>query len=371
MKRDFILIVIAFVCGLVADYAARTALNDAILVSDMDAAGHKILNLPVDQPFPLLALTDANIANDANIAQSKLNLNGAIPASFIGTTSTTAAQGDLAEYVANKSQANGYASLDGDGKIPSAEMPVLAGTGTVTNMSVVTANGISGSVATSTTTPAVTLTLGNITPDSVTVNGTGGAGFLLLRDQTSDATVTGQTKLWSNSIGNLCYTSLGTATHTAKFTFSPMTATHTYNFPNTTGTLAMTSDLATAMVGVGGSHKGGLVIDTGASGSATDYLARDASWKAIPGAGAVTYAPTVATPILSPSANSSGPRTVSISDATGGVNIFYNVGSSTTPFTFYPGGTVSVTGGVTIYSYAARAGYNNSAMASYTNPNAP
>jgi len=46
---------------------------------------------------------------------------------------------------------------------------VAVGTGTVTTVSVVTANGISGSVATDTTTPAITLTLGAITP--TTVNG--------------------------------------------------------------------------------------------------------------------------------------------------------------------------------------------------------
>lgn len=39
-----------------------------------------------------------------------------------------------------------------------------AGTGTVTSVSVTTANGVSGTVATSTTTPAITLTLGAITP---------------------------------------------------------------------------------------------------------------------------------------------------------------------------------------------------------------
>lgn len=42
-----------------------------------------------------------------------------------------------------------------------------AGSGTVSNVSVTTANGISGSVATSTTTPAITLTLGAITPTSI------------------------------------------------------------------------------------------------------------------------------------------------------------------------------------------------------------
>lgn len=44
---------------------------------------------------------------------------------------------------------------------------VAAGVGSVTSVSVTTANGVSGSVATSTTTPAISLTLGAITPSSV------------------------------------------------------------------------------------------------------------------------------------------------------------------------------------------------------------
>lgn len=44
------------------------------------------------------------------------------------------------------------------------------GSGTVTSVSVTTANGISGTVATSTTTPAITLTLGAITPTLVTIH---------------------------------------------------------------------------------------------------------------------------------------------------------------------------------------------------------
>jgi hypothetical protein len=44
--------------------------------------------------------------------------------------------------------------------------------GTVTSVSVVTANGVSGSVATATTTPAITVTLGAITPTSVAATGT-------------------------------------------------------------------------------------------------------------------------------------------------------------------------------------------------------
>ncbi|MDP3665814.1 MAG: hypothetical protein Q8R50_03970, partial [Sediminibacterium sp.] len=48
----------------------------------------------------------------------------------------------------------------------------VAGTGTVTSVSVATANGVSGSVTNPTTTPDITLTLGAITPTSVTSSGT-------------------------------------------------------------------------------------------------------------------------------------------------------------------------------------------------------
>ena len=57
-------------------------------------------------------------------------------------------------------------TLRGDGTWSSS------GSGSVTSVSVVTANGVSGSVATATTTPAITLTLGAITPTSVAASGT-------------------------------------------------------------------------------------------------------------------------------------------------------------------------------------------------------
>lgn len=46
------------------------------------------------------------------------------------------------------------------------------GAGTVTSVSVTTANGVSGTVATATTTPAISLALGAITPTSVNASGT-------------------------------------------------------------------------------------------------------------------------------------------------------------------------------------------------------
>ena len=68
------------------------------------------------------------------------------------------------------------------------------GTGTVTTASVVTANGISGSVATATSTPAITLTLGTITPTSV--NG------LTLASQTTGFTIAGGTTSKTLTISN-------------------------------------------------------------------------------------------------------------------------------------------------------------------------
>lgn len=45
----------------------------------------------------------------------------------------------------------------------------ISGVGSVTSVSVTTVNGVSGSVATPSTTPAISITLGNITPTLVTV----------------------------------------------------------------------------------------------------------------------------------------------------------------------------------------------------------
>lgn len=51
-------------------------------------------------------------------------------------------------------------------------MGTAGGSGTVSSVSVTTANGVSGSVANPTTTPAISLTLGAITPTSVSASGT-------------------------------------------------------------------------------------------------------------------------------------------------------------------------------------------------------
>jgi hypothetical protein len=82
------------------------------------------------------------------------------------------------------------------------------GSGTVTTVSVVTANGVSGSVANATTTPAITLTLGDITPTSVAATGTV-TGSNLSNTNTGDQTFASLSPL--TTLGDLLiYTTVNT-----------------------------------------------------------------------------------------------------------------------------------------------------------------
>ena len=78
------------------------------------------------------------------------------------------------------------------------------GTGTVTSVSVTTANGVSGSVANPTTTPAITLTLGDITPSNVTPS-SGGA----FRTGTSNGNTA---LLQARDVDGAAYSTFGTLT---------------------------------------------------------------------------------------------------------------------------------------------------------------
>jgi hypothetical protein len=118
---------------------------------------------------PANTLTGTTLAS--NVVNSSLTSVGTL--SGLNVTGTVSA-GTLSGTFPAKSvtignlNASGTASsltyLRGDGQ--------WATPGTVSSVSVVTANGISGSVSNATTTPAITLSLGNITPTSVTASGT-------------------------------------------------------------------------------------------------------------------------------------------------------------------------------------------------------
>lgn len=102
-----------------------------------------------------------------------------------GGTGQITAQAALNALLPSQSGAAGK-NLQSDGTNVSF---VADAGGTVTSVSVTTANGVSGTVATSTTTPAISLTLGAITPTSVAASGSV-TGSNLSGTNTGDQTIT-------------------------------------------------------------------------------------------------------------------------------------------------------------------------------------
>lgn len=86
-----------------------------------------------------------------------------------------------------------------------------AGTGTVTTVSVVTANGISGSVATATTTPAITLDISALDATKIADGTVTNTEFQYISGLTSDAQTQLNTKLSTLTVGSTTITS-GTTT---------------------------------------------------------------------------------------------------------------------------------------------------------------
>lgn len=81
-----------------------------------------------------------------------------------------------------------------------------ANAGTVTSLAVVSANGISGSVSNATTTPAITLSLGAITPTSVAATGTiTGSNLSGTHTGTSSGTNTGDQTTITGNAGSATY----------------------------------------------------------------------------------------------------------------------------------------------------------------------
>jgi hypothetical protein len=150
----------------------------------------------------------------------------------------------------------------------------------------------------------------------------------------------------------------------------------------TTGMFA--AALLPAVVGLGPTSAAGVVPNPGPVGGgalATDYLARDASWKAIPIL-PTSYQPALGNIVFGASTNVTGARTVTPAtpETSLAPTIFYSLssagGSATGPFKQFnlasdatSVGYVSVPPLATVWAYSAYHGYTNSAIVSYTNPN--
>lgn len=151
--------------------------------------------------------------------------------------------------------------------------------GTVTSVSIVSANGVSGTVANASTTPAITLTLGAITPTSVNGNTIStGTGTLAL--STFTLTATGTASISGTHTG----TSSGTNTGDQTITLTgDVTGSGTGSFATTLttyqrkATVSGTQDSANKIFTIGAALKAGsdqvylngILLDSGAS---NDYV---------------------------------------------------------------------------------------------------
>lgn len=167
------------------------------------------------------------------------------------------------------------------------------GSGTVTSVSVVSANGVSGTVATPTTTPAITLSLGAITPSTVngvTLSGTssptlavtGTSSISGSHSGTSSGTNTGdQTITLTGNVTGSGTGSFATTIAAGVVTNSMLSnvATATFKGRTTAGTGSpedLTATQATAILNQFTSALQGVVPASG--GGTSNYLRADGTW---------------------------------------------------------------------------------------------
>jgi hypothetical protein len=134
--------------------------------------------------------------------------------------------------------------VDGTGAVQA--FPTIT-SGTVTTVSVVTNDGVSGTVANATTTPAITLDLGTITPDAISILGTSGNGYLKLRSQSSTVpTPTTGLTVWADNLNRFGW--INPSAYAVSLDDTGLTASRNYTLPNASGTLALTSQLTSGTV---------------------------------------------------------------------------------------------------------------------------
>lgn len=344
-------------------------IEDASLSTDLNCDFHDLLNVNaliptppglvgsddprlIDARAPLPgSVVDASVSLTAGIVQSKLLLNGQIPAPWLGTTSITAAPGNLAEYLTNKNQPLGYCGLDATAKVPAAQLPGTVGTGTVTSVGL--------------TMPPQFI----VTGSPITASGTLSA-------------------VWAAAANLSWFGNMEGAAGQPRFYTTPFPLAL---IPPLDASIVATGVLDPARipiaVGVGPGHAAGAVPDPGGTlipptdsirpgGGAdpnaiqtSDYLARDMTFKPLPLIGPV-YQPVCPAPVLSISGGP--PYLVTIVSGLSGSSLFYSVDDPTTGFSsIESGGQVPINSGQSLYAYCSKVGYTNSGIVVMPAPYAP
>lgn len=335
-------------------------LENAKMVTALDCQNHLLLNVAEITPSPTINLgvvttsdrrlddkrsvpagsvTNASVAATAGIVQSKLSLNGNIPVAWLGTDSDQAAQGDLVQLKSQKDQLNGFCGLDSNGRVDVSKLPATGPqTGTVTSVSL-SGLGVFGLEGGSPIITSGTLILGwGSVPDN---------SWLGVDNTVTPVFVTGEMPV-----------SLIPDLDATKFTSGV--------FPQSMLPVAKP---------MGGGHSAGIVPEPGPQSSgadATDYLARDMTYKMFSVAAYRPQVPNVNIALLSPPSSGSASSQVVVRSFLPGSSLFYRINSNT--FMEFvgvlgssdPNFTVTLTVGDRIDAYAAKAGYNNSLISSYT-----
>lgn len=175
-----------------------TATNADVITTNANAAAAQAAALQAASSFSSTSTTSVAIGVGSKVFTTQANKNY-IQGQFISVASAA----DGANYMHGQVDTYTGTSLtinvtDTGGSGTHADWNIAisgskgvdgVGSGSVTSVSVTTSNGVSGSVADPTSTPAITLTLGNITPTSVTAtNNVTGAN--LSGTNTGDQTIT-------------------------------------------------------------------------------------------------------------------------------------------------------------------------------------
>jgi hypothetical protein len=343
-------------------------IEDAVLSTDLNCDFHDLLNVNALIPTPpgLVgsddprltnaraplpgSVVDASCAINAGIVQSKLDLNGQIPVSWLGNTSITAAPGNLAEYLANKNQPLGYAGLDAGGKVPAAQLPGTVGTGTVTSVGLAMPPQFA------------------VTGSPVTQSGTLSA-------------------VWATAADLSWFGNKEGAAGPPRFYTDPFPLDL---IPDLDASIVASGVLDPARipiaVGLGPGHAAGAVPDPGGvvippdspvpgggpdpnAVQTSDYLARDMTFKPLPLIGPV-YQPVCPAPNLT--IGSGPPYFVTVTSSLSGSSLFYSVDDPTGGFTpISSGGQVQINPGQSLYAYCSRVGYTNSGIVVMPAPYAP
>lgn len=296
-------------------------------VTNLSVAGPPVPDIPeIPSPEP------PPPAGFVGIEQSKLNLDGNLPPSFISATgdSDHGVPGDLYQPVAEKAVANGYASLDATKHIPIGQI-TGAGTGTLKELVITTPSELS-------LVPPM-----NPIDGVISLSGVWTAAPKMSWFGNPSGADDARPRFYLGTLPTALIPSLDAAILASGVLFP-------YTLP--------------VAIGVGVTHAAGAVPDPGKEGDPSDYLGRDMKYHAM--VTTLNYQPTLPSPALSVlSVGEGGEVKIVISSSIKDAVCFYRIAPMTLFEQFSEPVLLSL--GETIEAYAVKTGYNPSPVAYYTN----